>query len=50
MNAFILGLDISSSAIGWCLRKDCVVDHGVIRLDKEAWIGKRCVAARDGLL
>ena len=48
-NAFILGLDISSSAIGWCLLQGIVADRGVIRLDKKAPIGVRCVAARDAV-
>ena len=49
MNAFILGLDISSSAIGWCLLQGIVADHGVIWLDSRSVIGARCVEARDAL-
>lgn len=49
MNAFILGLDISSTAIGWVLLQGIVADRGVIRLDGKAPIGQRCVAARDAV-
>lgn len=49
MNAFILGLDISSNAIGYVLRDSVVMDRGVIRLDSRSVIGARCVAARDAL-
>ncbi len=45
-NATILGLDISSSAIGWCLRNDVVLDHGVVRLPKDD-ISERCLAAKN---
>lgn len=47
--AFILGLDISSTAIGYVLRNGVVFDRGVIRLNPKAHIGARCVAARDAL-
>lgn len=49
MSAFILGLDISSSAIGWCVLQGIVSDRGVIHLDSRSVIGARCVEARDGL-
>lgn len=49
MNALILGLDISSTAIGYVLRGGTVHQRGVIRLDKDAPIGQRCVAARDAV-
>jgi Holliday junction resolvasome RuvABC endonuclease subunit len=47
MIALILALDISSTAIGWCLRNSAVVSHGVVRLDPKQCIGARCVAARN---
>lgn len=46
MNALILGLDVSSSAIGYVLRGGAVHQCGVIRLDGRADISERCVAAR----
>jgi len=49
MSAFILGLDISSTCVGYVAHAGAVRDHGVIRLDKTAWIGQRCVAARDAV-
>lgn len=45
-NATILGLDISSSAIGWCLRNSTVIDRGVIRLPKDD-ISERCLTAKN---
>jgi Holliday junction resolvasome RuvABC endonuclease subunit len=47
MTALILALDISSAAIGWCLRNSAVVSHGVVRLDPKQCIGARCVKARN---
>lgn len=49
MNALILGLDISSSSIGYCIRNTTVISRGVIRLDAKAAIGARCMAAHDAL-
>jgi Holliday junction resolvasome RuvABC endonuclease subunit len=47
MTALILSLDISSVAIGYCLRNSVVVSHGVIRLNPKQHIGARCVKARN---
>jgi Holliday junction resolvasome RuvABC endonuclease subunit len=49
MNALILALDISSTAIGWCFRNSAVVSRGVIRLSLNQHIGARCCVARDAL-
>ena len=49
MNPLILGMDISSTAIGYVVRNGAVIDRGVIRLDGKAHIGARCVVARDAL-
>jgi Holliday junction resolvasome RuvABC endonuclease subunit len=46
-DAFILGLDISSSAIGWCLHNGTVLDRGVIRLDSKSDISERCLSAKN---
>lgn len=48
-HAVILGLDISSSAIGWCLLQGIVSDHGVIRLDKKLDISERCLSAKNAI-
>jgi Holliday junction resolvasome RuvABC endonuclease subunit len=49
MTPFILSLDISSTAIGWCLHNGAVLAHGVIRLSPNQHIGARCCVARDAL-
>jgi Holliday junction resolvasome RuvABC endonuclease subunit len=49
VNVLILGLDVSSTAIGYVVRNGAVVDRGVIRLDSKAQIGVRCVAAHDAV-
>lgn len=44
--AFILGLDCSSSAIGYVVRNSHVIDRGVIRLPARADISERCWSAQ----